>query len=206
MDVTIAVTSRPTSARCKPAASGTDQIRHRQQARPVRTFHTASRARGARRARLAGRAERNARKPFTMGCSASARSWLASSGQPYGAGRRLPSFGPGGPRRRRRGLTPAADRMGYSPQRQPWRASVAEAGHPSVAWIVKPCVLAVKSARCARVAARSLRASGPLCRRDSGTPIGGMARTEVCAMTNALRQETYCSTATPVIRGILICG
>ena len=38
---------------------------------------------------------------------------------------------------------------------------------PSGARILKPCVLAVKIARCARVAARSLRASGPLRRRDS---------------------------------------
>ncbi len=36
MDVTIAVTQRPTPLHCNPAASGTGQ-----QARPVRTFHTA---------------------------------------------------------------------------------------------------------------------------------------------------------------------
>jgi hypothetical protein len=54
----------------------------------------------------------------------------------------------------------------------------ANGGHPSGARILKPCVLTVKSARCARVAARSLRASGPLRRRDSGAPVGGMARTE----------------------------
>jgi hypothetical protein len=52
----------------------------------------------------------------------------------------------------------------------------ANGGHPSGARILKPCVLAVKSARCARVAARSLRASGPLRRRDSGAPIGGMGK------------------------------
>jgi hypothetical protein len=51
-------------------------------------------------------------------------------------------------------------------------------GHPSGARILKPCVLTVKSARCARVAARSLRASGPLRRMDSGAPVGGMARSE----------------------------
>ena len=53
-------------------------------------------------------------------------------------------------------------------------------GHPSGARILKPCVLAVTIARCARVAARSLRASGPLRRRDSGAPVGGMARSERC--------------------------
>lgn len=82
-----------------------------------------------------------------------------------------------GPRRRRRALNPVAGRTGSAPQRQRWRGGC-KRSHPSGARILKPCVLAVKIARCARVAARSLRASGPLRRRDSGAPIGAMARSE----------------------------
>jgi hypothetical protein len=51
---------------------------------------------------------------------------------------------------------------------------------PSGASILNPYVLAIESARCSRVAARTLRASGPLRRRDSGAPVGGMADSEDC--------------------------
>jgi hypothetical protein len=66
---------------------------------------------------------------------------------------------------------------GQRAERQRWRAGL-QAGHPSGARILKSCVLAVRSVRSTRVAVRSLRASGPLHRGDSGAPIGRMARTE----------------------------
>ena len=46
-----------------------------------------------------------------------------------------------------------------------------------------------KSDRCARVAARSLRASGPLHRGDSGASIGGLARTELLPSRNRWRRN-----------------
>ena len=81
-------------------------------------------------------------------------------------GRWLPSFGPSGHVGASAHSTPAADRTGSAPQRQRSRA-VLQTGPSLRRRILKPCVLAVKIARCARVAARSLRASGPLRRRDS---------------------------------------
>jgi hypothetical protein len=93
------------------------------------------------------------------------------------ARRRLPSFDPSGRVGADAHSTPRPTARGNAPQRQRWRAGC-KRRHPSGACILKPCVLAVKIARCARVAARSLRASGPLRRRDSGAPIGGMARNE----------------------------
>ena len=80
---------------------------------------------GARSApAVAGRRTGIAPREATADCTRrSIRPQLAGrQGQPCRAGRRLPSFGPGGPRRRRRALTPAADRSGNSPQRQRWRA------------------------------------------------------------------------------------
>jgi len=53
------------------------------------------------------------------------------SGEPWHAGRRLPSFGPFGPLRRRRALNPAADRSGGAPQRQQWRAGCKRAIPPA---------------------------------------------------------------------------
>jgi hypothetical protein len=83
---------------------------------------------------------------------------------------------PFGPRRRRRALTPRGRPYGLRAATSAVVRGGAKRGHPSGARILKPCVLAVKSARCARVAARSLRASGPLRRRDSGAPVGGMGK------------------------------
>jgi hypothetical protein len=85
---------------------------------------------------------------------------------------------PSGPRRRRRALNPRSRPYGHLAVEVSAGARAARGRHPSGARILKPCVLAVKSARYARVAARSLWAPGPLRRRDSGAPIEGMARTE----------------------------
>ena len=84
---------------------------------------------------------------------------------------------PFGPRRRRRALTPAADRAGAR-RNVSGGARGRKRGHPSGARILKPCVLAVKGARCARVAARSLQDPGPLRRRDSGGAYRRDGRTE----------------------------
>jgi hypothetical protein len=115
----------------------------------------------------------------------STRSWLVT----WGPGMRWAPAAflwPSGPRRRRRGLEPRS-----RPHRQCAVTSAVARGckrsHPSSARILKPRVLPVKSTRCARVAARSLRASGPLRRRDQGAPIGGMARTERSHIQRRLR-------------------
>ena len=102
--------------------------------------------------------------------------WPAASGRDV-PGRRLPSFDPSGHVGADAHSTPRpTDRAARRNVSDDARA--ARAGHPSGARILKPCVLTVQIARYARVAARSLRASGPLRRRDSGAPVGGMARTE----------------------------
>ena len=76
----------------------------------VTTFSTSSRARGARRA-VAGRRTGIAPREPTADSNAAQHPPAAGrppGGRPWRAGRRLPSFGPGGPRRRRRALTPPA--------------------------------------------------------------------------------------------------
>ena len=123
---------------------------------PVRTFLTSSRARGARRAG-AGRCTGIAPREATADCKA-AQHPPAAGWPPEGTvQRRAPAafLWPFGPR-----LAGA-----HSPPRPTaWatRRNVSGgarghgAGHPSGARIMKPCKIAVQSARCARVAARSL--------------------------------------------------
>jgi hypothetical protein len=64
-------------------------------------------------------------------------------------GRRLPAFGPFGPRRRRRELGPRRPPRGSSSLRQRWRAELQE--RPSLRRpILKPCKIAGKGAPAAR--------------------------------------------------------
>jgi len=77
---------------------------------------------GPEAGRRSGESAARQRRWLSSG-AASAHSWLATRG-PRRAGRRLPSFGPFGPRRRRRALSPAAGHMGSAPQRQRWRAGL----------------------------------------------------------------------------------
>jgi len=147
--------------------------------RPVTTLSTSQRARSApSRGWPPYLQERRGPQALTVGLAQHpARNWLAAKGNHDAPGARLPSFGPSAhvgavahpPHSRQHG----AARRNVSGSARP-----AGPGHPSGARILKPCVLTVKIARCACVAARSLRASGPLRRRDSGAPIGGMARSE----------------------------
>ena len=131
---------------------------------------------GPEAGRRSGESAARQRRWLSSG-AASAHSWLATRG-PRRAGRRLPSFGPFGPRRRRRALSPRGRPHGQRAATSAIARGAANGAIPSGARILKPCVLAVKIARCARVAARPLRVSGPLRRRDSGAPVGGMARSE----------------------------
>jgi len=118
----------------------------------------------------AGFAAVHAKAPRDGGADCGAAQHLPITGWPprgpWRAGAPAAFLWPFGPRRRRRALIPATGRTGCAPQRQRWRA-VLQTGPSLRRRILKPCVLAVKIARCARVAARSLRASGPLRRRDS---------------------------------------
>jgi hypothetical protein len=77
---------------------------------------------------------------------------------------------------------PAADATGNLPQRERSRIRSRNGNHPSGASIAKACVLAVKSARCARVAGDPF---GPLDRCAAGTP--------GCAYRRDDRDQDLCS-------------
>jgi hypothetical protein len=177
---------RTSSAQGEPArsypcngSSGTGQSLRPLCARMVRSFFTIYQGRAERAGLGLASAHAKARRDGGADCRAALRPPVAGGhqGNRDAPGRRLPSFGPSG--------HVGAD--AHSPPQPTSRAArrnvsgdarCCKRGHPSGARILKPCVLAVKSARCARVAAPSLPASGLLRRRDSGAPIGGMARTE----------------------------
>ncbi len=95
-------------------------------------------------------------------------------------GRRLPLFGPAGPRRRRRAAGPRGPTARAGPRKRVSAgARCCKWCHPSGAPILKPRKIVVKSARCARVAARSLRDPGPrVLPRIQPAPIGRMAGSE----------------------------
>ena len=99
------------------------------------------------RARIAPReapADRSGAEP--------ARSWLATRGTaPRRRAGGLP--GPNGPRRRRRALIPRGPHGRFRITSAATRTR--GAGHPSGTHIVKPCKIAVKGARYARVATQS---------------------------------------------------
>jgi Translation initiation factor IF-2, N-terminal region len=81
--------------------------------------------------------------------------------------RRLPSLGLCRAASAPAWTNPAADCTGSSPRRQRWCTESRRWAIPPGARIEKPCVLAVKGARHARIAARSLRDPRPLRHKDS---------------------------------------